>query len=104
MVEDSFINLCSAQHLNKFKLNIQQADNFSDVSSKLKILTGQSGVKHLQIKMTKSKANLNELLVKMNTLNFENMVLKFNTVEANASLASVLFTSKQSLVPNVTEE
>lgn len=44
--------------------------------------------------MTKSSANLTNLLLFVNTLNFEDIRLQFNTIETDQSIASLLFTHK----------
>lgn len=41
--------------------------------------------------MTKSTADLNDLLLFVSQLNFEDITLKFNTIQANQIIASLLF-------------
>ena len=44
--------------------------------------------------MTKSKGNITELLLFANKINFEEIGLFFNTIEADKSIGSPLFTQK----------
>lgn len=85
------LDLMHNAHLKSFKLNLQQVDKFKSISQHLRIFTTQQGVKDFEIKMTKSTANLNDLLLFVSQLNFEDITVKFNTIQASQAIAAVLF-------------
>jgi hypothetical protein len=92
--QGSEINLCSNLKLSKFKLNLQSADSFSSVKENLNILTSKAGIQLFELKMTKARANLGDLLVYFSKQRFEEISLQFRTIDADQNLASILFTRK----------